>query len=132
MMNISAAHQAARAAAARLPALQASMALLDSGAGQAHIDIYDAADVLLVSIPVANGVGTIDTENIRLALTVPIEAQVTTAGTAHHAAIRDNTGAPWGDTITVSDTVGTGEVKLAAIVLQVGAFVRLTSAVFQG
>ena len=131
-MQLSVAHDAARAAAARLPALQASFDLLDSGTGQARIDIRDATDAVLVSIPIADGVGTIDSALFQIALTVPIEAQIATGGTADHAVIYDNTGAVWADAVTVSDDAGSGEIKLATTALQAGAFCRLTSAVFQG
>lgn len=133
-MQLSAAHIAARDAAARLPALQASFDLLDSGAGQASIVILDAADTVLVSIPVADGVGAIDAELFQIALTVPIEAQISADGTPDHAVIYDNTGAVWAEGVTVSDASleSTGEIKLASTALQAGAFCRLTSAVFQG
>jgi hypothetical protein len=131
-MNLSAPHLAARDAAARLPALQASLDLLDAGAGQATIEILDATDAVLVAIPVAEGVGTIDAQAYQIILAVPIEAQIATAGTPDHAIIYDNTGAVWADGVTVSDDAGTGEIKLASMSLQAGAFCRLTSAVFQG
>lgn len=131
-MNLSAAHLAARDAAARLPALQASFDLLDAGAGQASIVIRDAADAVLVTIPIAEGVGTIDAQTYQIILAVPIEAQIATAGTPDHAIIYDNTGAVWADGVTVSDDAGTGEIKLASMSLQAGAFCRLTSAVLQG
>lgn len=131
-MNLSAPHLAARDAAARLPALQASFDLLDAGAGQASIVIRDAADAVLVTIPIAEGVGTIDAQTYQIILAVPIEAQIATAGTPDHAIIYDNTGAVWADGVTVSDDAGTGEIKLASMSLQAGAFCRLTSAVLQG
>ncbi len=131
-MQLSVAHEIARAAAARLPALQASFDLLDSGAGQARIDICDALDAVLVSIPIADGVGALDPDLFQITLTVPIEAQVATGGTADHAVIYDNAEAVWADAVTVSDESGSGEIKLATTALQAGAFCRLTSAVFQG
>lgn len=131
-MQLSAAHIDARTAAVRLPALQASFNLLDSGVGQARIDIRDAMDTVLVSIPVADGVGTIDSDLYQIILTVPIEAQIDVDGDADHAVIYDNTNSVWADGVTVSDTLGDGEIKLASTSLQAGAFCRLTSAVFQG
>lgn len=131
-MNLSSVHIAARNAAARMPALQASFDLLDSGTGQARIDIRDATETVLVSIPVANGVGSIDADLYQITLTVPIEAQIATGGDADHAVIYDNTGAMWADGVTVSDPLGEGEIKLATTTLNEGAFCRLTSAVFQG
>lgn len=133
-MNLSQAHLDARAAAARLPALQASFDMLDAGAGQASIEILDATDAVLVAIPVADGVGTIDAPTHRIVLTVPIEAQIALGGTPASARIKDNAGVVWADGLTVSDDApeSTGEIKLASMSLQAGAFVRLTSAVFQG
>lgn len=133
-MNLSQAHLDARNAAARLPALQASFYLLDAGAGQARIDILDALDVVLVSIPIADAVGTIDSGLFQIVLTAPIEAQIDADGTPDHATIYDNTGSVWADGVTVSDSApeATGEIKLASMSLQAGAFCRLTSAVFQG
>ena len=75
-MQLSAAHLATRDLAARLPALQASFDLLDAGAGQASIEILDAASAVLVAIPIADGVGTIDAQAYQITLTVPIEAQI--------------------------------------------------------
>lgn len=133
-MILSPAHLAARDAAARLSALQASLDLLDAGTGQATIEILDATDAVLVAVPVADGVGTIDAQAYQIILTVPIEAQVAAAGTPASARVKDNTGAVWADGITVSDDApeSTGQIKLASMSLQAGAFVRLTSAVFQG
>ena len=131
-MILSPAHAAARTEAARLPALQASFDLLDAGAGQASIVIRDATDAVLVTIPIAEGVGTIDAQTYQIILAVPIEAQIATAGTPDHAIIYDNTGAVWADGVTVSDEAGSGEIKLASMSLQAGAFCRLTSAVLQG
>lgn len=133
-MQISTAHEAARNAAARLPALQASYALLDAGEGQARIDILDALDVVLVSIPIADGVGALDADLYQIVLAVPIEAQIATDGDADHAVIHDATGAVWAEGVTVSDASpeATGEIKLATTSLQAGAFCRLTSAVLQG
>ena len=133
-MELSAAHLAARAAAARLPALQASFDLLDAGAGQASIEILDATSTVLVAIPIADGVGTIDAQAYQIVLSVPIEAQIAAAGTPASARVKDNTGAVWADGITVADDApeSTGEINLASMSLQAGAFCRLTSAVFQG
>lgn len=131
-MQLSATHLAARDLAARLPALQASFDLLDAGAGQASIVLRDVANTVLVTIPVADGVGTIDAQAYQIVLSVPIEAQIAVAGTPDHAVIYDNAGVVWADGVTVSDEAGSGEIKLASMSLQAGAFCRLTSAVFQG
>jgi hypothetical protein len=133
-VNISAAHDAARAAAARLPALQASFALLDSGAGQASIAFYSGAEPagdLLATLTLGDGAGTVDTTNFLINLSTPVEGQVDASGTATWAKILTSEGAEWG-TVTVSDDAGSGEIKLATVDLVAGAFVRLTSGVIQG
>ena len=94
-MILSAAHLAARDLAARLPALQASFDLLDAGAGQASIEILDATSAVLVAIPIADGVGTIDEQAYQIILAVPIEAQAAADGTPASARVKDNTGAVW-------------------------------------
>ncbi len=133
-MNISAAHEAARAAAARLPALSASLALLDSGTGQASIAFYSGvapAGDLLAMIPLVDTAGAVDEDNFRIVLSVPTEGPATASGTATWAKILTSAGTEWG-TVTVSDATGDGEIKLATADLVTGAFVRLTSAVVQG
>lgn len=131
-MQLSIAHHAARSAAARLPALQASLSLLDGGAGQARIDIRNALGVVIVSIPIADGAGVIDNALFQIVLNVPIEAQIATDGDADHAVIYDNTGGVWAEDVSVSDEGGSGEIKLTDVNLKAGAFCRLTSALFQG
>lgn len=139
-MDLSTAHAAARDAAARLPALQASFDLLDVGAGTASIVFYAAprpepgeapTGDALATILLADGAGTLDAQAFQIVLTVPVEGQVTTGGDAAWARVLDNTGAWWAD-CSVSDDGGSGEIKLASVTLAAGAFVRLTSAVFQG
>jgi len=134
-MIISPAHAAARAEAARLPALSASLARLTTGLQTPVIQLYTAPDpdtgTLLVSIPLATGVGSIDEATHRLHLTVPIEAQVVANGEAACARILDASGATWADA-SVSDTAGDGEIKLLTTDLATGAFARLTEAYFQG
>lgn len=141
-MDISPAHAAARAAAARLPALAASLALLQAEPGPATIALYattrpapgeaPGGDPLVV-VPFAAGVGTLDEDNHRIVATVPIEAQITTSGNAVWARIVDGAGAWWSDA-SVSDDQGSGEIQLANpdAALYAGAFCRITSAVFQG
>lgn len=134
-MIISPAHAAARAEAARLPALAASLALLTSGPQTPVIGIYTAPDpatgTLLVAIPLAPGVGSIDEATHRINLTVPLEAQIVTDGEAACARVIDASGAIWGDA-TVSDLAGEGAIKLVSTALVTGAFARITSAYFQG
>lgn len=134
-MILSPAHAAARAAAARIPALTASLALLTTGPETPVIQIYTAPDpetgTMLVSIPLATGVGSIDEATHRIHLTAPLEAQVVADGEAACARILDASGAIWGDA-TVSDLAGDGEIKLVTTALSTGAFARITEAYFQG
>lgn len=144
-MDISTAHSNARNEAARVPALEASLALL-TGATAATVTIYpapraspgDAPGVgAIVTIPLAPGIGTIDEALKRLVLTAPIEAQISATGVGHWARIEYD-GAWWADA-SVSNLAGTGEIKFdddettaGDAQLVAGAFARLVSAVFQG
>jgi hypothetical protein len=139
-MDLSTTHDNARTATCRIPALQASLALLVEDTQRAEIAIYGGArpdpgaapgSGPLVAIPLASAPGTIEAPTFRIVLTVPIEAQVSTDGTATWARITDGSGAWWAD-VSVSDNAGAGEIKLQPAALYSGAFCRLTSAVFQG
>lgn len=134
-MIISTAHAAARAAAARLPALVASRALLTTGPETACIRIYSGPDpdtgTLLATIQLAAGVGSLDEASHRIQLTVPIEGQIVADGEAACARVLDAQGAVWGD-VVVSDTAGEGEIRLSTTTLVTGAFARITEAWFQG
>lgn len=144
-MDISTAHAAARAEAARVPALQASLARLDAAPGPASITLYGAprpdpgeppAGDALVTIPLQQPAGAINEAERTIELAVPIEGQITGAdpddGTdAVWARITDGAGEWWGD-CSVSDASGAGEIKLISTLLRNGAFARLVSAVFAG
>lgn len=139
-MDLSTAHATARNAAARLPALQASFDLLDSGANASYIELYATTRPAsggapggspLVTLAMSNPPGTVDGTLYRIALTVPIEGQIAIAGSPVWARIYDGAGAWWADA-SVSDEAGSGEIKLQSLDLAQGAFVRITSAVFQG
>lgn len=134
-MILAPAHEAARAQAARLPALQASFVRLVEDTQPACIEIYTGADpdtgTLLVVVEMTGAVGSIDEVTHRINLAAPIEGQITTAGEAGCARVFDGAGEWWGDA-TVSDTEGDGEIKLQDTALAAGAFARITSAHFQG
>lgn len=139
-MDVSTAHTNARNTAARLPALQASFDLLDSGASAPYVELYATTRPApgaapggspLVTVTMSNPPGTVDGALFRIVLTIPIEGQIAVAGDALWARIYDGAGAWWADA-SVSDEAGSGEIKLQTITLAVGAFVRITSAVFQG
>ena len=139
-MDLSTAHAAARAEAARLPALQASLDLLNAAPGPAAILLYAGtrpapgaapAGALLAAVPMAATAGTIDTGNVRIVLTVPIEAQAVEGGDPVWARIFDGAGAWWADA-SVSATGGGGEIELDSATLYAGGIVRLTSAILQG
>lgn len=144
-MDRSTKHEDARLEACRIPALEASLALLDLNAA-AKIDFYPLPrpeipgttpeDAPVVSVPLAANAGTVNEELFQIQLTVPVEGQITGAdpetGTeVGWAQIVDGDGDWWGD-VSVSDEFGTGEIKLQTTTLYNGAFCRLTSAVFQG
>ncbi|WP_041646653.1 hypothetical protein [Aromatoleum aromaticum] len=134
-MILSTAHATARDAAARLPALQASFDLLVANPAPAAILFYTGTDpatgTLLAAVDLDAAVGSIDAATYRIDLAAPIEGQAFDDGVAGCARVLDAAGAVWGD-CTVSDTAGAGEIKLADTSLVAGAFVRITSAHFQG
>lgn len=134
-MILSTPHASARDAAARLPALQASFDLLVAAPTPAAILFYTGTDpatgTLLATVALDAAVGSIDAATHRINLTAPIEGQAAADGVAGCARVLDAAGAVWGD-CTVSDTAGSGEIKLADTNLVTGAFVRITSGHFQG
>lgn len=146
-MDISPKHDAARVEASRLPALNASMALLVEDTQRARIELYgapipaspgDPPDTapLLATITLAATPGTVNAETLELELTTPIEAQISGANAETGtdilwARIHDGAGDWWTDA-SVSLTDGGGEVQLDSVTALNGAFVRLTSVVFEG
>lgn len=145
-MDLSTKHHDARLAAGRIPALNASLALLEvADPDVAHIDFYtaprpDPGDTptgdLVVSLDLSATAGSVDTDLFQVQLTVPIEAQITGAdaedgSTVTWARIIDGEG-DWFADVSVSDEAGSGEIKLQTTLLYNGAYCRLTSAIFQG
>jgi hypothetical protein len=145
-MDISTKHDDARIAASRIPALNASLALLEAAdPDPAHLDLYGGTrpdpgeatlEDLVVSIEVAATAGEVDEELYQLQVTVPLEAQITGADAETGTTVTwgrwiDGEG-DWFADVSVSDEEGSGEVKLQTTLLYNGAFCRLTSAIFQG
>ena len=133
-MQLSAAHLAARVVAARLPALQASLALLDSSYGRARIELLDAGAAVLAVVWMQDGAGSVDADTYQLVLTTPMEGAVAVVGEPVSARILDAAGGLWADGLTVSDDLpgSDGDIKLESISLLTGHFVRINSAVIQG
>ena len=136
-MDISPAHEAARAAAIRLPALQASLALLIEDSQRARISLYadppptapgdPPSSPAVVVIDLAATAGTIDAELYQLHLDTPVEGQITGADPVDGtpitwARVEDGRGDWWGD-VTVSETGGAGAIQLDSTLLYQGAFV---------
>jgi hypothetical protein len=137
-------HSDARVAAQRIPALNASLALLVADTTAATLALYGTerptpgdppgADAVVTFIldPAA---GTVDTDLYQIHLTVPIEAQISNAeagGTdVLWGRITDGAGDWWGD-VSISDEAGSGEIKLQSTTLFNGAFSRITGAIFHG
>lgn len=145
-MQISTKHSNARQAACRIPALQASLALLEAdNPGPARIDFYGdpvatppgsaPSGGVVVSVALAATAGTIDNALHQIHLTVPLEGQVTGAAVGGTvitwARVIDGDGDWWSDA-SVSDTSGNGDIKLQLTTLYNGAYCRITSAIFQG
>lgn len=144
-MDRSTKHSDARLEAQRLPALNASLALLVEDTTPATIALYGTVKPTpgdppgadpVVTFTLSATAGTVDTDLKQIQLAVPIEAQITgadpTTGTeVLWGRIFDGAGDWWGDA-TVSDESGSGEIKLQTTALFNGAFCRLTSGIFQG
>ncbi len=145
-MDLSTKHRDARIAASRIPALSASLALLErENPNPARIDFYSApvptpgaapAGARVVSIPLDHAAGIVDTDLVQIRLTVPLEAQIdganpSTGTTVTWARIVDGDG-DWFADCSVSDGAGAGEIKLQTTLLYDGAYCRLTSAIVQG
>ncbi|HOX59640.1 MAG TPA: hypothetical protein PLC99_22390 [Verrucomicrobiota bacterium] len=145
-MDISTKHDNARLAAGRIPALNASLTLLEvADPVVAHIEFYSAprpapgatpTGDLVVSVNVAATAGHVDTDLFQVHLTVPIEGQITGAdaedgSTVTWARIIDGEG-DWFADVSVSDEAGSGEIKLQTTLLYNGAYCRLTSVILQG
>jgi len=91
---------------------------------------------LLASVQMTHAAGTVNAGLFQLQLAAPIEAQITganpaTGTTTTWARIIDGSGAWWAD-VSVSDGAGSGEIKVVSTLLLYGAYVRVTSFVFQG
>lgn len=158
-MDLSTAHEAARILVCRIPALEASLALLaydPEETERSTIALYGTTrptpgdppgDDPIVVLPLSAAAGTIDEELYQIQLAVPIEAQITGAdpddGTIPlWARIFGPLGDWWADA-SVSIAGDGGEIQLdqtglegdpeePVVRLFNGAFCRLTSAVFQG
>jgi hypothetical protein len=159
MPIISSDHAEQRLQACRLPALNATLTRLTGGSGAHstlvlydHLDPEDPTATALVSIPLAESVGSIVTDDtdpadpdIALVFTTPVEAQVTAADEEEgsiplSAAIFD----PSDDlvmTLTLSLTGDGGEVEMEpnteedsspVVRLYNGALARITSIAFEG
>ncbi len=129
-MQISLSHQAGRELRLDSPALQASLALLNTGTqGKAQL-LNESADVcatLLFSTPAA----TLNSQLLTIAINTPIEGLMMNAGPITDAVIMDGSGNEWA-TVSVSDIAGNGELKLVSVNPPLGAYVRLVNAVIQG
>jgi len=144
-MDLSPQHEAARSAACRLPALAATLALLAENAQVATIALYGTARPSpgdppgadpLVLLSCSSRFGVIDEELFQIQMDVPIEAQVTGADPVDGTAalwgrVFDGSG-DWAGDLSVSDSQGSGELKLISAVLYNGEFSRVQSGVFQG
>lgn len=157
-MDISPAHESARTEAARLPALYASLALLQQTDPQetavATIEIYGtprppagdpAGGAPIVAIELTRGAGTIDDTLIELSLDTPISAQITGAdpstGTIPVWARISDPGGGWWSDVSVTVEGGGGELEMPqtgtengspVARLFNGATALISSAVFRG
>ena len=133
-LTLSPDHDLARQEAARLPALQASHALLIASPGEAVVQLFEGTPdtgTLVAELAMPAESLEVDAPAFQIKTTAAVEGQVSTAGIVDSARILDGAGAFWADA-TVTDEDGSGDIKLQTTDLQAGAFARITSAVFQG
>jgi hypothetical protein len=146
-MDISTTHADAVAAAIRLPALNARLALLVEDTARAKVEFYsDPAPTvpgdaptgdLVVTVNLTATAGVVNGDpDWNLELDTPVEATITGAdpstGTAvTWARIYDGTGAWWAD-VSVSEVGLGGEIEIAETTLYNGATCRLVSGVVSG
>ena len=118
--------------------LSGTLDFLDSGAGNAEIRIYGGtrpatpSDVpgsgMLVAIPLTKPAGSVGAGG--LTLTPSDNGQVANSGDATWARVVSGSGATAFDA-DVSDTAGTGDIKITNVTLWVGGFVALVSAILR-
>lgn len=104
--------------------LQAVITFLASGTPNAYVSIFDADDIKLVDISLAEPLGTV-ADNL-LTITATDEAMITTSGTASYAKVFNGDGA-LGWHCDVTDLNGAGPLKLSQAQLYAGGYVRLVS-----
>jgi len=156
-MDKSTAHTDARVAAIRVPAMNASLALLVASGPTgpfATVSLYGTAKPApgdppgaapIVTINLTETAGVVDTDLFQIKLDAPVEGQIDgadpTLGTIPlWGRVSDPAGAWWGDvTVTVEGSGGEIQVEQTGIENSVpvarlynGAFCRLTSMTFQG
>lgn len=143
-MILSTKHTDAVAAAIRVPALNARLALLAQNTTTAKIHLYptprDDSGTLpsaapVVSIPMSATAGTVNAGTYQLTLDTPMEATIDGAGESGTAVtwayITDGAGDWWGNA-SVTNQAGSGEIKLVTTTLYDGETARVTSAVISG
>jgi hypothetical protein len=103
--------------------------LIDAQAGAGKFVIYDASNVVICTLPLADPCGVVTTvaNAVSLQLSVPISVISANAGTADHAAITDAAG----NNVVTGLRVGTSnaEVILQQLAIAAGANVQITSAI---
>lgn len=70
----------------------ALLALIDAGASNGNIKIYDDADVLLATIPLDDPAGTVSAVTGQLTLAIDGDETDAAAGTAEYATVSDSDG----------------------------------------
>lgn len=111
--------------------LQATLAFLDDAPGNAQLAVYEGARgdplaALLVTLPLAKPAGAVTAGQLLLAPGAP--TQNLASGQATWARLMSASGALAAE-LDVSDTLGTGEIKLETVTLFVGGETALVSGV---
>jgi hypothetical protein len=107
----------------------ALVALIDAGASNGNIKIYDSADVLLATIPLDDPCGTVSAVTGLLTLAIDGDETDATAGTAEYGTISDSDGTVH---ITMPVTTGSsaspGYLVINSLTILDGATVTVASA----
>lgn len=138
-MELSPAHLSARAAAQRPAAISASHVLLEQGAGDIRIELFEGpapvAGASAASPPLSTVLipdpTVLDTELFRIDLPEVADALIVATATASWARITNRNGDWWAN-VAVSDADGDAPIQLETTALVAGALLRLISGRFQG
>ena len=102
---------------------------LDGGSSNAYIDIRDVSNTLLVSIPLTDPSGVVDSGTGELTLSASSAPNAVASGTADHGDLCDSTGEVWISLPVVAGTVPVSDsLTVSSTTIVEGYPVELVSA----